>query len=82
VRLIKESQANKETTKQAREEFKQFADKTKAKVSTLSNNRKQKSRQISRKTTISWKFCKTQGQSTAGEVLALNEKKRPCCSAT
>jgi DNA mismatch repair protein MutS2 len=76
VRLIKESQANKETTKQAREEFKQFADKTKAKVSTLSNNKEtKKPTNPQGKQPISvGSFVKLKGQSTAGEVLALNEK--------
>ena len=74
VRIIKESQANKETTKQAREEFKQFADKTKAKVSNLSNNKvvKKPANHHEKLPITVGSFVKITGQSTAGEVLSFN----------
>lgn len=76
IRTIREAQAEKETTKQARLEMQQFAEKTKQKTNKIhttvshQNNKQQQNKQIIR----IGSYVKMKGQTTSGEVLEIQGK--------
>ncbi len=77
IRTIKEAQAEKETTKQAREELHQFAEKTKQKANKIHSaiNLQTSNKQKHSKFEIQvGSYVKMKGQSTSGEVLELQGK--------
>ena len=71
VRIIKEAQAERETTKQARLEMQHFVEKTKQKTAQIKNANKLQNtkKQDNSKEIAVGSFVKIKGQSTVGEVL-------------
>ena len=73
VRIIKEAQAERETTKQARLEMQHFVEKTKQKTAQIKNasNLQYTHKQQNSKEIAIGSFVKIKGQSTIGEVLEI-----------
>lgn len=76
IRVIKESQAEKETTKQAREELRTFIDKTRQKTANIHNANKVQSsnKPLNNKELAIGSFVKIKGQTTSGEILEIDGK--------
>lgn len=74
VRIIKESKADKETTKQVREEFKQFAEKTKRKTITIRNKSKENNTPKTKKELSVGEYASMRGTTTVGEIINITGK--------
>lgn len=76
IREIKESNANKETTKQVREELHSFIEQTKAKTFKISSQtaNQSKAKTIDKQQLVVGSFVKMKGQNTAGEILEILDK--------
>ncbi|MCQ2959590.1 MAG: Smr/MutS family protein [Bacteroidales bacterium] len=75
IRVIKEAQAEKETTKQVRSELQTFVNKTRQKTAQISNSNKGQQNKTQNKAEIHvGSYVKIKGQSTSGEVLDIQGK--------